>query len=78
MIFERPREKCGIFAVTGYRGPGRAAILAYLGLLALQHRGRESAGIAYCSSGGLELLKGMSLVDQVFTRRLLSCILYYG
>ncbi|MDY6827346.1 MAG: amidophosphoribosyltransferase [Bacillota bacterium] len=71
---EKPREKCGIFALTGYRGPGRAAMLAYLGLLALQHRGQESAGMAYGSPGRLDLLKGMGLVDRVFTSRSLSSI----
>ncbi|MFO8192071.1 MAG: amidophosphoribosyltransferase [Bacillota bacterium] len=71
---EKPREKCGIFALAGYRGPGRAAMLAYLGLLALQHRGQESAGMAYGSPEGLVLLKGMGLVDRVFRRSSLISI----
>ena len=62
------REKCGIFAVHNYRGAGNAAIITYLGLLALQHRGQESAGMAYCDQGVIKSIKGMGLVDQVFTR----------
>lgn len=70
----RPREKCGIFAVHNYSGPGNAAILTYLGLLALQHRGQESAGMAYPSREGIQFYKGMGLVDNVFSREALTKI----
>jgi amidophosphoribosyltransferase len=70
----RPREKCGVFAVYNYQGPGNAAIVTYLGLLALQHRGQESAGIAYRDADCIKLIKGMGLVDQVFNRDILNMI----
>jgi len=70
----RPREKCGVFAVYNYRGIGNAAIIAYLGLLALQHRGQESAGIAFRGDKGIQFIKGMGMVESVFTRELLSSI----
>lgn len=70
----RPREKCGVFAVYNYRGAGNAAIITYLGLLALQHRGQESAGIAFSGEKGIEHVKGMGMVESVFTREVLSSI----
>ncbi|MER3456352.1 MAG: amidophosphoribosyltransferase [candidate division GAL15 bacterium] len=63
-----PREECGVF---GINWPGRTvAPLVYLGLLSLQHRGQESAGIATWSEAGLHLHKGMGLVSRVFDQRL--------
>jgi len=71
---QRPLEKCGVFAVYNYQGPGNAGIITYLGLLALQHRGQESAGIAYPDLDGMKLIKGMGLVDQIFNRDILNMI----
>jgi amidophosphoribosyltransferase len=68
----RPREECGVFAIYNYRGPDTAAHLAYLGLLALQHRGQESAGMAFNGPGGLKCRKGMGLVSQLFSREMLA------
>ncbi len=70
----KPREECGVFAVYNYRGPGNAAVVTYLGLLALQHRGQESAGMAYEGEKGLATVKGMGLVDHVFSRESLAAI----
>ncbi len=70
----RPREKCGIFAVYNYPNPEKTAVITYLGLLALQHRGQESAGIAFNGAAGLQCYKGMGLVDNVFSRSVLDSI----
>lgn len=50
-------------------GHPNAAILAYYGLFALQHRGQESAGIATSNGEGEPFLlhKNMGLVSQVFS-----------
>lgn len=65
---ESPREECGVFGISW---PGRTVAPAvYLGLLALQHRGQESAGIATWDPDGLHLHKGMGLVSRVFDERL--------
>ncbi len=64
----QPGEKCGVFAVYNYRGPGNAALITYLGLLALQHRGQESAGMAFKDNGGIKQYRAMGLVDHVFPR----------
>ena len=70
----RPREKCGIFAIYNYHGPHNAAIITYLGLLALQHRGQESAGMAYNGVKGIQYIKDMGHVDSVFPRQVISSI----
>ncbi|MCR4595900.1 MAG: amidophosphoribosyltransferase [Lachnospiraceae bacterium] len=63
------REECGVFGV--WREPGaECAIDIYHGLLSLQHRGQESAGIAVCDTAGergnMSLHKDMGLVSEVF------------
>ncbi|MFN3286127.1 MAG: amidophosphoribosyltransferase, partial [bacterium] len=65
---EGPREECGVFGIAWPEQT--VAPLVYLGLLALQHRGQESAGIATWSQAGLHLHKGMGLVSRVFDDRL--------
>jgi len=72
--FHKPRDKCGIFAVINYQGPGKAALLTYLGLIALQHRGQESAGMAFKIGARIELIKGMGPVERVFNREILESI----
>ncbi|MDR1021388.1 MAG: amidophosphoribosyltransferase, partial [Synergistaceae bacterium] len=41
---------CGVFGA--YSGRDRVAEEVYLGLLALQHRGQESAGVAWIDDFG--------------------------
>jgi amidophosphoribosyltransferase len=61
---------CGVFGVYA---PGQSvAQLTYLGLLALQHRGQESAGIAVSDGQTITVSKDMGLVTQVFDERRLA------
>jgi amidophosphoribosyltransferase len=58
---DKQREHCGVFAVL--RGTGPAAPLLHRGLLALQHRGQEGAGVVSVDeSGQLHSLRGRGLV----------------
>ena len=66
MDSEKPREACGLFAVSNHSD---AANLCYFGLYALQHRGQESAGIAVKKPNQLVTHKGMGLVSDVFKKR---------
>jgi amidophosphoribosyltransferase len=69
---DKLREECGIFAVF-LEDPNRdAAPLVYYGLLCLQHRGQESAGIAVVKDGNMEIRKGMGLAGDVFDPETLS------
>jgi amidophosphoribosyltransferase len=67
--WRRPREACGILAVSNHPD---AAKVAYFGLYALQHRGQESAGIV--TSDGQRVLehKAMGLVPDIFNEGILG------
>ncbi len=65
----RPKEACGVFGVAGLEN---ASHLTYLGLYALQHRGQESAGIVTSDGKTLKVHKGMGLVSEVFSEKVLK------
>lgn len=56
-------DECG---VVGIYGVDNAASLSYFSLVALQHRGQESAGIAVSDGEQIRLHKDMGLVGDVF------------
>lgn len=68
---DKPREECGVLGIYSQEALDVAGLL-HLGLLALQHRGQEAAGMAV--SDGKEFLveKDLGLVNQVFTEERLS------
>ena len=55
------REKCGVFAAVAENAPRKA----YYALLALQHRGQESAGISVWRHR-IKTVAGRGLVSEVF------------
>ncbi|HCT91389.1 MAG TPA: amidophosphoribosyltransferase [Lachnospiraceae bacterium] len=62
-------EECGVFGIYDLDG-GHVASTIYYGLMALQHRGQESCGIAVSDTEGpnvVKVHKGMGLVNEVFT-----------
>lgn len=60
-LFDKWHEECGVFAIFGHEN---AAQLTYFALVALQHRGQESAGIATVDGLKLYHQKGMGLVSE--------------
>ena len=68
-------EECGVFGAYDLNG-GNVASSIYYGLLALQHRGQESCGIAVSDTDGLQknisVHKGMGLVNEVFNHDALN------
>ena len=67
---DKPREECGVVAVSG---SSASAELAYLAMYALQHRGQESAGLVTVDENGQERThKGMGLVVDIFNEKTLS------
>jgi amidophosphoribosyltransferase len=58
-----PMDECG---VVGVFGVPEAARVAHHALIALQHRGQESAGIVSSDGKDLKVHKGMGLVNDVF------------
>lgn len=67
---DKPHEECGVFGIYDLDGNDVAGTV-YYGLLALQHRGQESCGIAVSDTEGpmgkVASAKGMGLVNEVFT-----------
>ncbi|MGR3937734.1 amidophosphoribosyltransferase [Streptomyces sp. BRA346] len=61
---DKPREACGVAGMWG--ATGDAAPLVRTMLAALQHRGRQSAGIVACRDGRMERRAGAGRVDEVF------------
>ena len=58
-------DECGVVGVWGSED---AARLCYYGLVSLQHRGQESAGIAVSDGTQITLKKNMGLVQDVFKK----------
>lgn len=69
MHSDKPREYCGVFGIYGHHD---AALLTYLGLYALQHRGQESAGIVSNDGSKFYEYKNMGLVSEVFDQNRLQ------
>ena len=69
-ILDEPREECGVFGMYDFSGQENVAPTIYYGLLALQHRGQESCGIAVSDTNGpkgkVQSRKGMGLVNENF------------
>lgn len=64
-------EACGLFGVYDNDGLD-VARLTYLGLYAVQHRGQEGCGIAVNNEGDIHGHKGLGLVPDVFSDRVLD------
>ncbi len=63
------KEECAVF---GIHGSNQAALMTYLGLYALQHRGQESSGIISSDGGRMYEHKAMGLVSKVFSKETLD------
>ena len=72
---EMIKEECGVFGIYDFDG-GDVASTIYYGLLALQHRGQESCGIAVSDTSGPKgkvlSSKDMGLVNEAFTPEILK------
>jgi len=64
----------GIVGIYAFDSLWRMARFTYYSLLALQHRGQESAGIVTCHEGGLSEYKSRSTVDRVFIEERLTAM----
>lgn len=71
------RESCGVFGIYSRKYPEEVPHHTYNGLVSLQHRGQESAGIYIFKDGSQGQLtghKGMGLVTQVFNKSILNAL----
>ncbi len=71
-------EECGVFGIYDLDERQDVASSVYYGLLALQHRGQESCGIAVSDTSGpkgrVKAIKGMGLVNENFSREQLESL----
>lgn len=74
---DKLKEECGVFGIFQPEA-GDIAHSIYYGLISLQHRGQESAGIAVCDTwgpaGNISSHKGMGLVSEVFREENLATL----
>lgn len=70
-MFNSLHEECGVFGVYTKK-PENVANMTYFALYALQHRGQESCGIVVNERGVFKTHKGLGLVNEVFSQRVLS------
>lgn len=70
---DKPEEACGVFGIVS-TGNTNVAKTAFYGILAIQHRGQESAGIATFDYDNCYIHKNMGLINQVFDENILNCL----
>lgn len=72
---DKPGEECGVFGIYDFDG-GNVASTIYYGLMALQHRGQESCGIAVSDTAGPKgkvlSVREMGLLNENFTTETLE------
>ncbi|MHA1786215.1 MAG: amidophosphoribosyltransferase [Candidatus Helarchaeota archaeon] len=71
---DKPREQCGIIGIHSPDSSFQVSRFVFDGLMALQHRGQESAGIYTHAGRRINGYKNMGLVHEVFTERILTGI----
>ena len=75
---DRIGEECGVFGIYDFDGNLNVAHSIYYGLLALQHRGQESCGIAVSDTNGpkgkIISYKNMGLMNENFTPEVLDSL----
>ncbi len=69
---DKLREECGIVGI--YSKDLEAAKMIYFGLIAVQHRGQESAGIVTFDGDKMYRIKEMGLVQEVFNEENLASL----
>ncbi|MFX0132212.1 MAG: amidophosphoribosyltransferase [Candidatus Hodarchaeota archaeon] len=67
----KPHEACGVIGIYSNDPNRHVSKQVYDGLLAVQHRGQESAGIFTNVANRLSGYKALGLVNQVFNERIL-------
>lgn len=68
---DKLKEECGVIGIYAPGVPAISHMLCF-GLIALQHRGQESAGIAVTKDQKMQYYKEMGLVQEVFNSDILD------
>jgi len=64
---DKLKEECGVFGVS--LNVNEAVGVVYNGLLSLQHRGQEGAGIATIADNNIRCHKELGLVTEIFSQK---------
>lgn len=64
-------DECGVIGIIG-APPETLSSMLYYGLVSLQHRGQESAGMALYQNGQMKHFKEMGLVQEMFSKEILQ------
>jgi amidophosphoribosyltransferase len=68
-------EECGVFGIWNNNAEKfNTAQVIFFGMIAIQHRGQHSAGIAVIDKGKLKYYKEKGLVTEVFNDATISCL----
>ena len=74
---DKIHEECGVFGIWSNERTDVAEDI-YYGLVVLQHRGQESAGIVVCDTkgplGNVCIHKGMGLVSEIFDKNVMASL----
>ncbi len=71
-MFGSVKESCGVIALSAAHKSVQVSRYAFDGLMALQHRGQESAGIYVYNGKRIKGYKRLGLVSEVFPTSILS------
>lgn len=71
ITLDKLKEECGVFGIYSNHLDDVSQRI-YFGLVALQHRGQESAGIAVCKDNRLNYYKEMGLVREIFNEKTIN------
>ncbi|MBS4536138.1 amidophosphoribosyltransferase [Clostridium sp. D2Q-14] len=71
LTLDKLKEECGVFGIYSENIEDVSQRI-YFGLVALQHRGQESAGIAICKDNRINYYKEMGLVREVFNEKTIN------
>jgi amidophosphoribosyltransferase len=71
---DKLHEACGVFGVFSSDVHANVAPQVYYGLLSLQHRGQESAGIAAVQGERIVCYKSMGLAGEIFNKNRLDSV----
>lgn len=67
-FLDEKKEECGIFGIISKTGKD-VAPLVYKGLVALQHRGQDAAGMAVFDGAKINAARGIGLVSDIFKEK---------
>lgn len=68
---DKLKDECGVVGIYAPKDDGMSQKLCF-GLIALQHRGQESAGMALLKDGKMKYYKEMGLVQEIFNKEVLG------